>query len=224
MYATEQGVLNGQWNAAELAFQAEAARMAPHVLMRPALYPDGDQWCALYGDDLATGCAGFGETPEKAMADFDKNWREEKPARVGHLRKNEIMARFDQFVGALRGTVGPALQSEAGGGRAAGGGGQVAEKVCELAAPNPLDLAWERINALGGYAAENDKYGCGINDTVSQALEILESLGGADPLRKAVASTAPEGRPYEACPVCHRAMHVVEDCADDRCPHMKEHQ
>ncbi len=27
-YATEQGVLNAQWNAAEMAFQAEAAKKA----------------------------------------------------------------------------------------------------------------------------------------------------------------------------------------------------
>lgn len=76
-YATEQGVLNGQWNAAEMAFQAEVLRASPHVLMRPAVSPDGNMWCALYGEDLQCGVAGFGETPEKACADFDKNWREQ---------------------------------------------------------------------------------------------------------------------------------------------------
>lgn len=73
-YASEQGVLNGQWNAAELACQAEIARQQPHVLMRPAVFPDGNMWCALYGEDLQRGVAGFGETPELACADFDKNW------------------------------------------------------------------------------------------------------------------------------------------------------
>lgn len=76
MYATEQGVLNGQWNAAEAAFQAEIMRAAPHVLMRPRVFPDGDMWCALYGDNLQEGVAGFGKTPQEACAAFDKAWRD----------------------------------------------------------------------------------------------------------------------------------------------------
>jgi len=50
--------------------------MAPSAIYRPAISIDGNQWCALYGDDLQCGVAGFGDTPELAMADFDKNWRE----------------------------------------------------------------------------------------------------------------------------------------------------
>lgn len=76
-YATEQGVLNGQWNAAEMAFQAEVLRSSPHVLMRPAVFPDGNAWCALYGENLQEGVCGFGDTPALACADFDKNWREQ---------------------------------------------------------------------------------------------------------------------------------------------------
>ena len=77
-FATEQSVLNAQWNAAEMAFQAAYAQQAPHVLMRPTLSLDGNMYCALYGGDLMSGCAGFGETAEAAMADFDKNWCEQK--------------------------------------------------------------------------------------------------------------------------------------------------
>jgi hypothetical protein len=47
---------------------------AAHTRMRPAIYPDGDMWCALYGEDLRNGVAGFGATPAAACADFDKNW------------------------------------------------------------------------------------------------------------------------------------------------------
>lgn len=46
----------------------------PSVLYRPALSVDGNQWCALYGEDLQSGVAGFGDTPELAMVDFNKNW------------------------------------------------------------------------------------------------------------------------------------------------------
>ncbi len=48
---------------------------APSTHLRPRLFPDGDRWCALYGDDLQCGLAGFGKTPEGAIADFDYNFR-----------------------------------------------------------------------------------------------------------------------------------------------------
>lgn len=74
-FASEQGVLNAQYNAAVEAQITEAERRAPHVLFRPRLSIDGNQWCALYGDNLQDGVAGFGDSPEAAMADFDKAWR-----------------------------------------------------------------------------------------------------------------------------------------------------
>lgn len=46
----------------------------PSVTMRPAIRVDGNQWCALYGDNLQDGVAGFGDSPAAAMADFDRNW------------------------------------------------------------------------------------------------------------------------------------------------------
>ena len=46
----------------------------PSAIYRPNLSRDGDMWCALYGDNLQGGCAGFGDSPDKAMQDFDKSW------------------------------------------------------------------------------------------------------------------------------------------------------
>lgn len=48
----------------------------PSVVRRPRIFPDGDQWCALLGDDLQSGVAGFGVTPEAACKAFDKEWAE----------------------------------------------------------------------------------------------------------------------------------------------------
>ncbi len=53
---------------------AAQEQQRPSVLMRPAMSVDGNQWCALYGDNLVDGVCGFGDTPAKAMQDFDKNW------------------------------------------------------------------------------------------------------------------------------------------------------
>lgn len=69
------GVYEAQWQAATAAQMAEIERARPFMLLRPPVYPDGNMWCALYGDNLQEGVAGFGETPEKAAADFDNNWR-----------------------------------------------------------------------------------------------------------------------------------------------------
>ena len=46
----------------------------PHWRMRPKLSVDGNMWCALYGKNLQDGVAGFGESPDLAMRDFDNNW------------------------------------------------------------------------------------------------------------------------------------------------------
>lgn len=46
----------------------------PHVVYKPRLTRDGNQWCALLGDDLQIGVAGFGNSPADAMNAFDKEW------------------------------------------------------------------------------------------------------------------------------------------------------
>lgn len=63
---------------AERAFaavqQAAASHEEPSAIYRPKISKDGNAWCALYGEDLQNGVAGFGDSPALAMADFDKNW------------------------------------------------------------------------------------------------------------------------------------------------------
>lgn len=46
----------------------------PSAVYRPTLTRDGNQWCALYGNDIQSGVAGFGESPAKAMSAFDSAW------------------------------------------------------------------------------------------------------------------------------------------------------
>jgi len=52
----------------------QCERVAPHVIHNAEVKRDGDQWCCVLGD-LATGVAGFGDTPGQACAEFDKVWR-----------------------------------------------------------------------------------------------------------------------------------------------------
>lgn len=46
----------------------------PSTMYKPKLYIDGDRWCALYGINQQDGVAGFGDSPAKAMENFDKRW------------------------------------------------------------------------------------------------------------------------------------------------------
>jgi hypothetical protein len=59
-------------------YAAVAEYRRPSAVYRPALSLDGNQWCALYGQNLQDGLAGFGDTPEKAMIAFDIAWLNEK--------------------------------------------------------------------------------------------------------------------------------------------------
>lgn len=73
-YATEQGVLNQQWNAAYQAELVELERKRPFMLLKPQVFPDGNKWCVLYGTDLQSGVCAFGNTPEEAARQFDIEW------------------------------------------------------------------------------------------------------------------------------------------------------
>lgn len=50
----------------------------PSAVYGPKLYPDGNMWCALYGENLQDGLAAFGETPDEAMTAFDVAWLKQK--------------------------------------------------------------------------------------------------------------------------------------------------
>jgi hypothetical protein len=77
VYDAAMAALGGgylQDNVRETLWAVETAayeQKRPSVLYRPTLMADGTMWCALLGDDLQIGVAGFGETPAKAMEAFD---------------------------------------------------------------------------------------------------------------------------------------------------------
>lgn len=56
---------------------------SPFVLLKPRLFPDGNQWCALYGDNIQEGLCGFGDTPAKAVLDFDTNYWQQSAINKG---------------------------------------------------------------------------------------------------------------------------------------------
>lgn len=53
----------------------------PSSIYSPGLSIDGNQWCALYGKDLQSGVAGFGDSPADAFLDFDKEWVQPLPEK-----------------------------------------------------------------------------------------------------------------------------------------------
>ena len=92
MNDVQQSIENVYYQAAQSAMFAEIARQQPSVLFRPRVFPDGDQWCALYGDDIASGVAAFGDTPQAAMTAFDAAWRTRRthPGRRGGDESRQV--------------------------------------------------------------------------------------------------------------------------------------
>lgn len=74
-------------DAAITEWQAAMEKFRPSYLYRPRLTRDGNKWCALYGENLVDGVAGFGDSPDEAYREFDKAWYE-KP-KSNSLGKNE---------------------------------------------------------------------------------------------------------------------------------------
>lgn len=92
-----------EFYAAQATRQAAAEASRPCYLLLPALHIDGDRWCALYGDNIQDGLAGFGETPAKAMEDFDNNYNAQRAKRVdlqGDAEKPRRRYEFCLEIGA----------------------------------------------------------------------------------------------------------------------------
>ena len=81
--------------AAQAGYEIQVAAQCytcPSVIWKPKLSIDGDQWCALFGDDLQSGVAGFGSSPQEAMWDFDKAWSRKLTPSNAAMRRGESEA------------------------------------------------------------------------------------------------------------------------------------
>ena len=67
-----------------IAEDAERERTRPFYLLRPKVFPDGDQWCVLYGENIQEGVCAFGDTPAKAATQFDVEWLNGKAGTKTH--------------------------------------------------------------------------------------------------------------------------------------------
>ena len=54
--------------AIENEYEVLILRLMKELAIVP--FKDGNKWCALYGEDLQVGIAGFGDTPFMAMVDL----------------------------------------------------------------------------------------------------------------------------------------------------------
>lgn len=60
-----------------MSYAIEMEELCRFNLLRPKLYRDGNQWCVLYGENIQEGIAGFGDTPNKAIFDWNGAWHRE---------------------------------------------------------------------------------------------------------------------------------------------------
>lgn len=77
--------------AKESVREAAAEHARPSAVFKPRLSVDGDKWCALYGENLQYGVAGFGDSPADAVWDFDRNWGAKLPAQKPDSRVEEVL-------------------------------------------------------------------------------------------------------------------------------------
>lgn len=68
------------FEAAKVDYFTALEKQRPCVIYKPILKIDGNMWCASFGD-MPEGVHGFGESPEMAMADFDKQWNSKLPEK-----------------------------------------------------------------------------------------------------------------------------------------------
>ncbi len=66
---------NDSANIASVIMEIETERRDMNkVSMLPVkIYPDGNQWCVLWGENIQEGVGGFGDTPILAIMDFNRN-------------------------------------------------------------------------------------------------------------------------------------------------------
>ena len=53
---------------------ASQIAMEPFTQYKPKIFPDGDQWCVLLGDNIQEGVTAFGDTPYEAVRNFNHNF------------------------------------------------------------------------------------------------------------------------------------------------------
>ena len=60
----------------QTARERDRARFMSQPSVMLGLIPvlDGNAWCVLFGEDIHQYCCGYGDTPDEAMKDFDKQW------------------------------------------------------------------------------------------------------------------------------------------------------
>ncbi len=44
------------------------------ILLKPSIFIDGNKWCVLFGKNIQDGVAGFGDSPQLAIYDFNAQW------------------------------------------------------------------------------------------------------------------------------------------------------
>jgi hypothetical protein len=50
--------------------------------LKPKIFPDGDQWCCIYGENLQESICGYGDTAAMAVGNFVQNYYSQKVGRI----------------------------------------------------------------------------------------------------------------------------------------------
>lgn len=101
----DQRVQNSYLAASQDEQLAASRRLKWAVVLGARLFLDGNQWCALYGDNLQDGVCGFGDTPAGAIDAFEAAMNESvnRPVEV-----DDMVAAMERAQGFSFGSEGSA--------------------------------------------------------------------------------------------------------------------
>ena len=78
MFEMPENIWRQLTNAAADEANGAARRQAWATVLHLVPFRDGAQWCVLYGPDLQTGIAGFGDTPDAAIWNFELKFTDKR--------------------------------------------------------------------------------------------------------------------------------------------------
>lgn len=90
---TDINISHAAWQVGQaatvLAQEIASYHATWHSVLKPVLTKDGHMWCALHGENLQVGIAGFGATPAHALMAFETAMCSESGSHIVETREHQ---------------------------------------------------------------------------------------------------------------------------------------
>lgn len=80
--ANQDTVNNNLTHEAQMNYWANKQDYILIEALKPRFFIDGDKWCCLYGENIQDGVAGFGDSPQDAVIDWNNEFKKKLPTKL----------------------------------------------------------------------------------------------------------------------------------------------